>query len=368
MKTQHRRPSSYPCRNLSRGFTLVELLVVIAIIGILIALLLPAVQAAREAARRAQCTNNLKQLGIGLHNYHDATKSFPFGVGGTDLGMAAPPQHNWGRASGFIPLLPYIEQQALYDQIRAGGNGHPPYGPYAWSGWVVWDKTLPTLNCPSDPNLLSSSNRNSNYGFSRGDTIVGVNNAVETTRGIFAYGGRATIRIADVLDGTSNTVAMGERVKHADKGIGARPQVAIKEGIMMNINVSTGPGKCLATVSGNFYTTPSQVKGFWGCLWTDGHTERTGFNTVLPPNAPSCAQGGDVNADSNIGVYPPTSYHPGGALVVMCDGSVRFITDGIDTGNLAAAPASSGPSRYGVWGAMGSRAGGEGNVGGTTQF
>ena len=350
-----------------RAFTLVELLVVIAIIGILIALLLPAVQAAREAARRAQCTNNLKQLGVGLHNYHDATKSLPFGVGGTNLNKAQPPQHNWGRASGFIPLLPYVEQQALYDLIRGGGNGHPPYGPYAWQGWVVWDVTLPVFNCPSDSEMRSGSNRNSNYAFSRGDTIAGVNNATSGTRGIFGYA--QTIRFADILDGTSNTVAMSERVKNQDKGIGKLPYVPVKEGIMMNINVSSGPGQCLATVNAaGAYKTSSQVKGFWGCLWTDGHTERTGFNTVLPPNAPSCAQGGNVNADSNIGVYPPTSFHPGGALVVMCDGSVRFVTEGIDTGNLALPPVSAGPSPYGVWGAMGSRAGGEGHGEGIQQF
>lgn len=343
------------------AFTLVELLVVIAIIGILIALLLPAVQAAREAARRTQCTNNLKQLGIGLQNYHDAFKSFPFGVGGTNLNKAAPPQHNWGRASGFIPLLPYVEQQAIYNRIRSGGNGHPSYGPYAWSGWVVWDITLPAFNCPSDAGgSRSSSNRNSNYAFSRGDTISGVNNSATTTRGIFGY--QTTIRIADILDGTSNTIIMSERVKHEDKGIGKRTPVPIREGIMMNVNVQNGPGQCLATVTGNFYTNPKNVKGFWGCLWTDGHTERTGFNTILPPNAPSCAAGANVNADSNVGVYPPTSYHPGGALVVMCDGSGRFITDGIDTGNLGWKPVKSGPSPYGAWGALGSRDGQEGKA------
>jgi prepilin-type N-terminal cleavage/methylation domain-containing protein len=363
MRTPVNHAVSGHCR---RGFTLVELLVVIAIIGILIALLLPAVQAAREAARRTQCSNNLKQLGIGLQNYHDANKSFPFGVGGTDLGISPPPQHNWARASGFIPLLPYVEQQALYNQIVTGGNGNPPYGPTAWSAWVVWDVTLPAFQCPSDGGgMRSSTNRNNNYAFSRGDTIVGVNNATSATRGIFAYG-NPTIKMSDITDGTSNTVAMSERVKHADVTIGARPQVAIKEGIMTGISVQTGPGACLATVSGNYYTTPAQVKGFWGCLWTDGHTERTGFNTILPPNAPSCAgdNPANQNADSNIGVFPPTSYHPGGALVLMCDGSNRLIADSIDTGNLALAPVTAGPSPYGVWGAMGSRAGAEANASG----
>ena len=122
-------------RSQRHAFTLVELLVVIAIIGILIALLLPAVQAAREAARRNQCSNNLKQLGVGLHGYHDITGSFPFGRGGTATGAMS----NSSRVSGFIPLLPYIEQTAIYDQIRAGGNGAPPLGPRGWSSWANWN-------------------------------------------------------------------------------------------------------------------------------------------------------------------------------------------------------------------------------------
>lgn len=344
------------------AFTLVELLVVIAIIGILIALLLPAVQAAREAARRTQCTNNLKQLGVGLQNYHDAHKSFPFGIGGT--GTTSINQGNWARASGFIPLLPYVEQQAMYNQIRTGGGGIPPYGPHAWLSWAAWDYTLPALNCPSDAGgMRSSSKRNSNYAFSRGDSVTGLNSNTSTTRGIFGQMSTSTVGIRDVLDGTSNTVAMSERVKHRDNTIGkVGSAVAVREGIAMGINVQNGPGQCLATVNGMYYINPKNVKGFWGCLWTDGHMERVGFNTVLPPNAPSCAAGGNVNADSTTGVYPPTSYHPGGALVVMCDGSGRFITDGIDTGNLGWKPVKSGPSPYGAWGAMGSRDGQEGRA------
>jgi prepilin-type N-terminal cleavage/methylation domain-containing protein len=372
-----------------RAFTLVELLVVIAIIGILIALLLPAVQAAREAARRSTCTNNLKQYGIGLQNYHDANHAFPFGIGGTlavdptGTVVLAMPMSNQGRASGFIPMLPYIEQQAMYDQIRSGGPALPPWPPnepvtpslgrHAYAPWIYWNVTLPVMLCPSDVTPAAAGDRNSNYCFSRGDTISGVNNNVATTRGVFAnmvnVPSKATpnqspcgIRIGDILDGTSNTIAMSERVMHADVGIGARPTVRTPEGIRMNIAVDAGPGKCLATVNGGYYIVSAQVKGFGGRCWTDGHCERTGFNTVLPPNAPSCAKGANNAADSDIGVYPPTSYHPGGALVVMCDGSVRFATDGVDTGNLGLPPVADGPSPYGVWGALGSRAGGEGRA------
>lgn len=356
------------------GFTLVELLVVIAIIGILIALLLPAIQAAREAARRSTCVNNLKQFGVGLMNYHDANSAFPLGVGGTNSN-ASLPMSNWGRASAFIPLLPYIEQEAMYANICAGGPSTPPYAPmtptvppygrHAWATWIYWDVTLPVMNCPSDGLQPAAADRNSNYCFSRGDTVQGVNNDTATTRGIFARW-PSTTRIASILDGTSNTITMSERVKHANVGMGARPQVRTREGIRMNINVATSPGLCLATVSADLYLLPSWVKGYGGRCWTDGHAERTGFNTVLPPNAPSCAQGSSNTvtccADSNIGVYPPTSYHPGGALVVMCDGSVHFVTEGIDTGNLALPPVTSGASPYGVWGALGSRDGGEGKA------
>src|SRR5688572_26703413 len=124
-------------RRQSAGFTLVELLVVIAIIGVLVALLLPAVQAAREAARRSQCSNALKQLGLALHNYADVFKVFPPRRGGT--GSSTPPDNaNQNRLSAFIPLLPFIEQKPLADSIAAGGtyNGKtfPPNGPMVWHG------------------------------------------------------------------------------------------------------------------------------------------------------------------------------------------------------------------------------------------
>lgn len=347
------------------AFTLVELLVVIAIIGILIALLLPAVQAAREAARRSQCVNNLKQLGVALQNYHDANKAFVYGKGGTSSCPVSSSQCNQGRLSGFISLLPYMEQQALYANILAGGNGSPSQGPAGWYSWANWNYTIPGLICPSDPVNTPAAGAvgQNNYAFSRGDTIYNTCNSTNA-RGMFMYS--TCVRIAEVLDGTSMTVSMGERARIAsDPGYGNLTPAPLKQAQACNVtnlntNPATNPGACLATVTGLYYTTPATAKAKYGVLWTDGQPERTGFTTVLPPNAPACSGDTNVNADSTSGVYPPSSYHPGGACVVMVDGSVQFISEGIDTGNLAMSEVTGGPSPYGVWGAMGSKSGGEG--------
>ena len=137
------------------GFTLVELLVVIAIIGILIALLLPAVQAAREAARRSQCTNQLKQFGLALHNYHDTYKSFVYRKGGT-TGPSNDGTNNQYRRSGYISLLPFYEQGAMWDQIK---SGPPAEGPAGWSGWTQWNDAPDMLLCPSDNGYPNSTRR-----------------------------------------------------------------------------------------------------------------------------------------------------------------------------------------------------------------
>jgi len=200
-----------------RGFTLVELLVVIAIIGILIALLLPAVQAAREAARRSQCTNNLKQFGLALHNYHDTYKVFPPRKGGSGCAAGAT-TGNCERLSGFIGLLPFIEQKAMYEQIRAGDPalGYPPGGPAAWYGWAPWN--YPPRNqfvCPSDTGAPQGGQRLNSYGFSIGDQIISIRDATQV-RGLFAF--RTCYSTADILDGTSNTLAMSERTCEAFAG------------------------------------------------------------------------------------------------------------------------------------------------------
>ena len=349
----HRRPA----------FTLVELLVVIAIIGVLVALLLPAVQAAREAARRSQCVNNLKQLGLALHNYHDTHGRLVFRKGGTSGCGDSRHEGNCNRLSGFVPLLPFMEQAPLYDQIQAGGPDiSPPIapgGPGGWRSWAVWNPGLPSLNCPSNPSpAMTTTNRVNNYAFSVGDQVESVRDG-ENLRGVFAY--RHGVNFADITDGLSNTIFMSERLK-ANFGIRtvAAREIEAPLGTAVNVsNLRNAPGTCLAQTDGRFFVAGVQVKGRFGTTWTDGQPERVGFNTVLPPNAPGCVEGDNGNADSHHCVLPPSSRHPGGVNVLLGDGSVRFISETIDTGNLGVPQPSSGPSRYGVWGALGSKSGGE---------
>jgi prepilin-type N-terminal cleavage/methylation domain-containing protein len=208
---------SSSCRR--KAFTLIELLVVIAIIAILIALLLPAVQQAREAARRTQCKNNLKQLGLAIHNYHDVFNAICSAESHSDFGEGR-------RHSGFVQLLPYFEQANLYQQIQAqiqvssGGN------PFPWDGnFKPFTTKLPGILCPSDPDTTEGGNiGKTNYMFSRGDGNWDHNqwsgNGGRGQRGFFTSSGdnpdtnNGTSRqFRDILDGLSNTIAMSERTK-----------------------------------------------------------------------------------------------------------------------------------------------------------
>jgi prepilin-type N-terminal cleavage/methylation domain-containing protein len=350
----------------SRAFTLVELLVVIAIIGILIALLLPAVQAAREAARRGQCSNQLKQLALAVHNYTDVHRAFPPKKAGTQLGGCAACNGAFG--SGWMRLMPFFEQQALYNAWSSpqtySGVSYTAFGPCPWDGtagtYFPYLQQVPTLMCPSDPNIANRSGGHgrTNYMFSVGDSVysqgtVG-NNGSSNTRGIFAnYAAKVTF--ASITDGTSNTVMLSERLFPGDSRRVGQGNVHTFSGI------TTNPASCMTTVD------PSDPKRYaasysvtsWSGQWDHGSTSHIGFTTVLPPNSPSC--GDTNNDDSSNGVWSPSSNHPGGVNVAMGDASVRFISDTINTGDpTQAAPSGSGTtSPYGVWGALGSKDGGE---------
>lgn len=354
------------------AFTLVELLVVIAIIGILIALLLPAVQAAREAARRSQCTNNLKQLGLALHNYHDVHKCFPFRKGGTSACTSTGTYHNGNctRLSGFIPLLPFIEQQPMYQAIQAGdpANGVSPGGPAGWqSGWPVWNNSPDVLLCPSDNGYPDTRGPYNSYAFCVGDQIENIRDATDV-RGLFpttrCYG------IHDITDGTSNTIAMSERICNVRSAAGhssagwtsTARTVEHVMGLAKGIgNLRNTPIVCrsAAVTDGKYFVAGLTVNSAFGRAWTDGQPAYVGFNTVLPPNSPACSEDTGGWGDQVHIVQPPASRHPGGVNVLMADGSVRFISETIDCGNLGAYQPMGGPSVYGVWGALGSKAGGE---------
>jgi prepilin-type N-terminal cleavage/methylation domain-containing protein len=355
----------------SRGFTLIELLVVIAIIAILIALLLPAVQQAREAARRAQCRNNLKQIGLALHNYHDASQRFVYLKGGTGNSVPSPVdtiRHsgNYHRRSGMVSLLPYLDQTPKFKQIDAADpSATPPVpagGAAPWSSYAVnisYRHRLPGLRCPTDaaPQMTQG---NINYAFCMGDVVNGTLNALQVS-GMFAW--LTTYSTRDVRDGTSSTIAFSERVA-ATFGKNGKARPDIREGTLTNIAaITTNPGACLAAVapitSGGIYTTWNNVKGKFSSICFDGQPENTAFLTVFPPNAPSCTNDINNNADSASSLLSASSYHAGGVHCLFVDGAVRFINNSISTGNLGVAATIGRPSPYGVWGALGTKAGNE---------
>ena len=356
------------------AFTLVELLVVIAIIGVLIALLLPAIQAAREAARRTQCNNNLKQLVVAIHNYHDNFKSLPSNCNfiSANAGYARN-----GRISVFVPILPFVEGTQLYEQIKhwngsvTGAMSGANPSPYA--------EQLPVLACPSDGAIKEVISGNpsakTNYRVCQGDWPE---KFWEMTYTYTFYRNKRTAILSaagywcgleNVVDGTSNTIVFSERAVYSESmardiriGIANSGTAIVSSGdnpaVQSGATASGGGGKdftrCFdSTVrTGNMYTVGTL--NFSGIRWTDGITTYTGFNTILPPNSSSCANGENVHA-----VISPSSFHPGVVNAAFYDGSVRFINDTINTGDLSSPCVDSGPSPFGVWGALGSVDGGE---------
>ena len=373
-------------RPISTGFTLVELLVVIAIIGILVGLLLPAVQAAREAARRMQCTNNLKQLGLGILNYESTFAKLPNKSGGTAslVGSAERLNGNYNRLSPFVPMLAFIEQSALYNRIQAGNETTAlgvvaPGGPSGWfpridnssasNRYFPWTVSIPAYQCPSDTiiPIATGEHGTNSYAVNMGDLIVNVNGASQM-RG--PLGGTGIYkRMATITDGTSNTIVFSERAAHNTNNLndGTFKTASGSELVIryeaQQLSLQTSPSSCLAKAIGNKFAPGTLIKARFGILWTDGQAERIGFNTVLGPNKPACFGDGVQAADSNVVVLPASSMHTGGVNVVSMDGSVRFVSNSIDTGNTSAINTTpSGASLYGVWGALGTLDGGEVSV------
>jgi prepilin-type processing-associated H-X9-DG protein len=227
----------------------------------------------------------------------------------------------------------------------------------------VSNQTIASLSCPTDPGIRVARGVCS-YAFSRGDYIgvdAGTGRDSQDGNGLFAS--QRTYSFQDVLDGTSNTIAFSERVQ-ASFGRNGKGSPRIQEGCLTEVGaITTNPGACLAAVaaisSGNMYTTWNLVKGKFSSTYCDGQPENVGFNTVLSPNSPSCGNDNNNNSDCAVSLLSASSYHPGGVHCLMTDGSVLFVSESIDTGNVGVATARSAASPYGVWGALGTRGGGE---------
>jgi len=328
-----------------RGFTLIELLVVISIIAVLIALLLPAVQSAREAARRAQCTNNLKQIGLALHNYHTAIDSFPPGAAASNNtlnGTGPDACVAWTGWSAQALLLNYIEQTPLYNAINFSFDPIVS-GTYPFNSTATNTK-IGAFLCPSDENA-GPSGFNSYYA-SEGTTIwadagtdkvpCGTINSKGGT-GLFyhaiAYG------LRNCKDGSSNTIAFAEGAA----GSGGNSNVPLAAGV----NINGGPSlqdansnvpavqMVLQTCSTSFATaTPGMgLATNRGAYWAWGAEAQSMFSTIAPPNVQQYPWGQcrfgcqtcGVQSSDHSQITNANSYHPGGANVLMGDGSVRFL-------------------------------------------
>ena len=350
------------------AFTLVELLVVIAIIGVLIGLLLPAVQSARESARRSTCTNNMKQLGLAVHGYHDGFKRFP-AANYDKASMQATLQSNgtnatWSHRLSYIcGLLPFFEEAATYDTVINALKANAGYAP--WHAAAGFGGQPRSLLCPSDSAAKvppSGTVGRTSYRCNRGDTWI-QDHYQTGWRGPFSRGDYGRCSYEKITDGVSKTIMLGEAAVATGVNNSVRGSVASNTGA----NHWTAPATCLSRFDGTALTGSGDSR-YPGNRWGDSNNVYTAFFTVVRPNGPSC----DDDANADVSALPAaSSYHPGGVNVVMCDGAVRFVLETIDAGDAnvnTATPSPGGgldPTHYkglslrGVWGAMGSVAGGE---------
>ena len=322
------------------AFTLIELLVVIAIIGVLVALLLPAVQSAREAARRSQCTNNLKQIGLAIHNYESTFKVLPFGKGDS-YATVIPGTPVYARWSTNSQLLMFIEQGNLFNSINfnlppetpgmAGAVPFmPPYQNPNRENATASVSQVATFLCPSDgpplsewPGGTSYLGNQQSWSCDIGENQSSTLDPTESPHGIFYY--RSAVTFAQVTDGLSNTAFFSEKIR----GTGTpNPSTDMLVMPVASSLLDTFQ-KCAALPQTALPLTSRQ-----GMSWVMGEMCCTTYNHVAPPNARTCASLGFPGNMANMAMQvPPSSRHPGGVNVLFGDGTVRFVksTVALDT-------------------------------------
>lgn len=311
------------------GFTLIELLVVIAIIGVLIALLLPAIQQAREAARRSQCSNNLKQIGLAINNYADANSTILPGV-----------SWNWAWDGAYIPgrytvhaaILPFMDGSSTYDLI----NYQKSIGFHDGSRQndTLWGIKLQSFLCPSDPAAygtwslsVSGTWPGNNYRVCKGEHGA-------STRGFGCTrptgGGNHPRKMGDIVDGLSKTACFSERLKGpATNGTPATFRNCLNQSLPAAPNSYATPQALKEACEALPFDTSTYTDG--GLNWWLGRERYISYNHGNTPNAAGCrGPTYAVNRGSARGAMPPSSNHNGGVNVLMLDGSVHFISDSID--------------------------------------